>query len=411
MHRVALIACFLALLILQSNVGSGRSLSPDKPQEIQSPAGNGSGEPNLTTAADGRVYLSWLEPVQPKGHALRLAVRSKGGAWSTLPTIAQGGNWFVNWADFPSILALPDGSLAAHWLAKSAPGTYAYNVNVSLSRDGGKTWSKPILPHRDGTPNEHGFVSMVPEPSGGLAAVWLDGRKMKGGGEHSERGPSSNEMTLMYTTIAPDGKLGDEVLLDGRVCECCQTSAANTPNGMTIVYRDRSEKEIRDIAIVRVRNGKASEPQPLSKDGWEINGCPVNGPAISSAGNNVAVAWFTGAEDQARVNAVLSSNGGMTFGAPIRIDDGNPLGRVGMIALPSGEALVSWLEKTGKGAQVRLRRVLPNNSRGESITVSETGAARSSGFPRITKSGSEIIIAWTDTASGGKVRTAILALQ
>ena len=30
---------------------------------------------------------------------------------------ASGDDWFVNWADFPSVIALPDGSLAAHWPA------------------------------------------------------------------------------------------------------------------------------------------------------------------------------------------------------------------------------------------------------------------------------------------------------
>jgi hypothetical protein len=37
------------------------------------------------------------------------------------------------------MVALPDGSLAAHWLVKSGSGTYAYDVNISRSFDGGKT--------------------------------------------------------------------------------------------------------------------------------------------------------------------------------------------------------------------------------------------------------------------------------
>jgi hypothetical protein len=36
-------------------------------REIDSPAGAGSSEPNLSVGPDGRVYLSWFEPVQPKG--------------------------------------------------------------------------------------------------------------------------------------------------------------------------------------------------------------------------------------------------------------------------------------------------------------------------------------------------------
>src|SRR5262249_13327712 len=219
-----------------------------------------------------------------------------------------------------------------------------------ISRDGGRTWGEAIVPNRDRTQTERGFVSMIPA-NGGIAIVWLNGRKMTGGdsdaaghgsaekarsgasqltgdndhqhtgdndhqhtgGDHGAAGhgwaASEMEMSLMYTMIGLDGTLGKEVLLDGRVCECCQTSAAPTPDGMAVVYRDRSEKEVRDISIVRLKNGQWSEPQPLSKDGWEINGCPVNGPAISSAGRSVAVAWFTAAGGQPRGFAPLFSHG------------------------------------------------------------------------------------------------------
>ncbi len=405
-------------------------------REIDSPAGPGSGEPNLSVGPDGRVYLSWLEPVQskgPKGYALKFAVRSRGGKWSAPRTITQGENRFDS-----SILALPDGSLAAYWLAKSGPGRHANDVNLSISRDGGRTWGKAIVPHRDRTPTGRGFVSMVPA-NGGIAVVWLDGRKMAGGdrgaaehdsaeqsragasqhtGDHQHTGggdhraaghgsaASKMEMSLMSNMIGLDGTLGKEVLLDGRVCECCQTSAAPTPDGMAVVYRNRSEKEVRDISIVRLKNGQWSEPQPLSKDGWEINGCPVNGPAISSAGQNLAVAWFTAAREQPRVYTALSADGGATFGPQILVGEGSPVGRVDIIALPSGNALVSWVERTPGGAEVRARIMRPDGAKAPAVVIAET----SSGVPRIKMLGDEVVIAWTDLRNIRKVRTAILRM-
>lgn len=403
--------------------------------EIDSPAGAGSGEPSLSAGPDGRVYLSWVEPIQPKGYALKFAVRSMGGRWSAPRTITQIESSLAS-----SIVALPDGSLAAQWLTKNGTGMHASNVNVSMSRDGGQTWAKAIVPHRDGTQTEHGFVSIIPA-NGGIAAVWLDGRKMKAGdrgatghgeaerdrahtGQHTRggdhgaghgpggHGPAlSEEMSLMVTMIGRDGTLGKEVLLDGRVCECCQTSAAPTPDGMAVVYRDRSEKEVRDISIVRFKNGQWSKPQDLSKDAWEINGCPVNGPAISSAGQNVAVAWFTAARDQARVYAKLSADGGATFGPQIVIDDGNPTGRVDIIALPSKNAFVSWVERTPNGTEIRARLVRPDRSKAPAIVVVQTGPnARPTGFPRMKMSGDEVVIAWMDSLNTGKVRTSILKM-
>jgi hypothetical protein len=392
-------------------------------REIDSPAGAGSVEPSLSVGTDGRVYLSWLEPIQPKGYTLKFAVRARGGAWSTPRTITLGENRFDS-----SILALPDGSLAAYWLKKSGPGMHANDINLSISRDGGRTWGEAIVPHRDRTQIGRGFVSMIPA-NRGIAVVWLDGHKTAGsdrgagghgpaekaraasqhtGGNHraAGHGPAASEMemSLMYTMIGLDGKHGEEVLLDGRVCECCRTAAAPTPDGMAVVYRDRSEKEVRDISIVRLKNERWSEPQPLSKDGWEINGCPINGPAISSAGQNLAVAWFTAARDQSRVYAALSADGGATFGPHILVEDGSPIGRVDTIALPSGNAFVSWAGRTPSGAEVRARIVRPDGSKAPAIIVAES----SSGVPQMKMSGDEVVIAWTDSRNIRKVRIAII---
>jgi len=168
---------------------------------------------------------------------------------------------------------------------------------------------------------------------------------------------------LMYTTILPNGTLGAEVQIDKRVCECCQTSMAATPDGLIAVYRDRSDKEIRDISIVRYANGRWSQPEALTKDGWEIDGCPINGPAISSNGKSVAVAWFTAPDDKPQVNLLTSTDAGRSFGKKIRIDEGNPVGRVNVASRASGGAVVSWVERTGQGAQVRIREIAANGTR------------------------------------------------
>jgi hypothetical protein len=376
--------------------------------EIVSPAGAGSAEPNLTVSSDGKVFFSWIEP-SGKTSFLKFSVLGNNNQWSPPQTIAKGDNWFVNWADFPSMIAMPDGRLAAHWLAKSGAGTYAYDVNIAFSRDGGQTWGKPIIPHQDGAQSEHGFVSLLPAPSGGLAAIWLDGRKMKNGG-HDTHGEAAGNMTLMYTTIGADGKPGKELPIDGRVCECCQTSAVRTQDGIAVVYRDRSPEEIRDIAIARFSKGAWSQPENLSKDGWQINGCPVNGPSISANGNHVAAAWFNAPNDSSMVKVAISKDAARTFGPAVRVDDGDPIGRVDVVALSSGSALVSWLERTDKGAQVRVRHVSPDGTRQPSVVVSDTSTARSSGFPRMEISGNRAIIVWTDSSSGGKVRTAVMKL-
>ena len=372
-------------------------------RELVSPAGQGSGQPNLTVSPDGSVYLSWIEKVGEGRFSLRFAVKEKD-RWSTPRVIAEGSNWFVNWADFPSMIVLPDGSLAAHWLVKSAPETFDYDVTISRSFDGGRTWSKPFVPHRDGVKAEHGFVSLFAARDGNLSAVWLDGREMKPAtGDHAH---GHGEMTLRYVKIKRDGSLTDDASLDARVCECCQTSAAMTADGPVIVYRDRSDQEIRDISIVRLHDGKWSKPGPVFKDNWQINGCPVNGPSVAAAGRRVAVAWYTGVNDKPRVKLSFSDNSGVSFGEPVIIDDGNPAGRVETLLLSDGSALVCWLEKVPGGGEVRVRRVMPDGQSNPSIIVSTTGAARSNGFPQMARSGNVIVFAWT----GSRVFTAAMKL-
>src|SRR5262249_23503721 len=167
----------LGAVLVSTAIGVAQMKTPSPFSEIPSPAATGSGEPNLTVASDGRVFFSWIESSGQASY-LKFSSLSANNQWSAAQTIAQGNNWFVNWADFPSMIALPDGSLAAHWLAKSGSETFDYDITISRSFDGGKTWGKPFVPHRDGVKAEHGFVSMFAAKDGSLAAVWLDGREM-----------------------------------------------------------------------------------------------------------------------------------------------------------------------------------------------------------------------------------------
>ncbi|HWP71520.1 MAG TPA: sialidase family protein [Gemmatimonadaceae bacterium] len=369
---------------------------------IDAPAGPNSGEPNLAVDGAGRVHLSWLERNADSSVSLRLAVRDNG-QWSTPVTVTTGRDLFVNWADFPSVFVAPSGRIVMHWLQRQPGGKYSYGVRVSQSTDGGASWSDPKQLHDDQGAGEHGFVSFFAADGDSVEAIWLDGRATGGEGHEGHHG----SMQLGNGRIAADGGITPSVMVDDRICDCCQTSAAVTARGPVVVYRDRSAEEIRDIAIVRRVNGKWTEPTRVHADDWHIEGCPVNGPSVVADGDDVAVAWFTGARDTAKVNIAFSKDAGATFSAPVRVDDGQPAGRVDVEFDGDGRAMVTWLERVGQeGAEVRLRAIAPDGMRGDVMVVANSAAARSSGFPRMVRSGDELIFAWTQPGDTARVRMA-----
>jgi hypothetical protein len=145
----------------------------------------------------------------------------------------------------------------------------------------------------------------------------------------------------------------------------------------------------------------------VRRDGWRIDACPVNGPAVAAEGERVAVAWFTAAADTPRVRVAFSGDAGDTFGAPVRVDAGDPTGRVDVELLPGGSALVSWLERTeGGGAEVLARVVSPGDQAGTPLVVASSTAERAGGFPRMARSGEWIIFAWTEPGDSPRVRVA-----
>jgi hypothetical protein len=362
-------------------------------EPLPTPTAARSGQPQLSVSNRG-VILSWIERTGDTA-TLKFAETTPTG-WSEPQTVASGRDWFVNWADVPSVARLKDGTLVAHWLQKSGPGTYAYDVRLSYSKDGGRTWAPSFLPHHDGTKTEHGFVSMFDAPGGGLGLVWLDGRAMAG---HEGGG----DMSLRFAAFDGTWKQAADSAIDQRVCECCPTSVAMTADGPLVAYRDRSPTEVRDIYVTRLENGTWTTPRAVHHDGWQVPACPVNGPALSARARDVAVAWFTANGNQPRAFVAFSSDAGRTFGSPVRLDDEATLGRVDIELLPDGSAAAAYVEFANKRASFRVRRIARDGARSAPITIAVLEGTRTSGLPRMALFGDALYFAWIE---GDVVRTA-----
>jgi len=375
--------------------------------QLSSPAKDSCAEPSLFTDSMGLVYLSWIEK-KGKTNYFKFSILENDNpiaiGWSEPVIIDTGNNWFVNWADYPMLAADGANNLMAHFLAKSGDSKYAYDVKFLNSDNSGKSWSPAKTLHDDGKQAEHGFVSMVPY-NNDFFVSWLDGRNT--GMEESKEDHEGHhgQMSLRSAIVDKQGNKKEEWELDNRVCDCCQTSATVTTNGPVVVYRDRSDDEIRDMAIVRYVNGAWTAPQIIFPDQWKIAGCPVNGPRADAIGNHLAIAWFSMPDKNGQVNVIFSEDGGATFKKPIRIDEGNPIGRVDVVMLDEKTVVVSWME----GTLIKAVKVSADGTKQTSIQIASSSESRSSGFPQMTRSGKRLIFAWTDDKEK-TVRVASLTL-
>ncbi|MBN8651991.1 MAG: exo-alpha-sialidase [Cytophagales bacterium] len=389
---------FFVLLVLLTIVGC---TSKDV-VEVSTPAVAESAEPFLFTDEAGQVYLSWIEKLDTIS-TLKFS-KWNNGSWSAPNLIAAGNNWFVNWADYP-MLAVNKEKFVAHFLAKSGDGKFTYDVNLTTSNDG-ITWNKPVVIHDDQKQAEHGFVSLLPYGDNFLVA-WLDGRNtvMEGMENMDHHDGHHGVMTLRAAVVDPSGNKLNEWELDSRTCDCCQTAAALTSTGPVVVYRDRSEQEVRDVSITRFVDGAWTVPQSVYADNWKIAGCPVNGPRVDANGNNLVVAWFTSAGNEPAVRVIFSQDGGASFGRPVRVDAGNPIGHVDVV-LVNDDAVVSWME-TGS---INVMRINKDGIRSNVKQIATTSEARSSGFPQMTRLNNQLFFAWTDDETK-MIKSAILDID
>jgi len=393
--RHQIVTYFFSLLVLvfgMAGCGSepGTDMTTSEIRLLETPAAIGSMGPNLVAGAGGSAILSWIEPFGD-GSALRYSALD-GDAWGMPQTVASGDNWFVNWADFPSVVPVSESLWAGHWLVRREAGGYAYDIYAAISADGGATWSEPFTPHSDDTDTEHGFVTIFPN-DGGVGMVWLDGRKMV---NDVTDDVAASGMTIRSATFGADLSATREVLVDDLICDCCQTDVAITADGPVVVYRDRSVVEIRDIYVSRLVNGEWQEGQAVSDDNWEIPGCPVNGPVIKANGSDVAVAWFTASNERPVVKAAWSADSGQSFSKPIEVSSDQPLGHVGSALLPNGDLVVSWHHRTGGGrAELVLRRVSASGEMGNVHVLQEAADIFAFSVPQLLFVKNELIASWT----------------
>lgn len=366
-------------------------------------------QPSITAAPGGGFILTWQQR-EGTTTSLHFAKLDDQGVLQRQGRIAQSAptqTWFVNWADFPALVVLDNGDWVTYWLQKRSNGTYAYDIYLTRSTDEGRTWSEAIIPHRDATASEHGFVSLVPAGEDRVLAIWLDGRNTAGAGH--DHAASAGAMTLRSATINRSGKMSDESEIDARTCDCCSTDAARIGAETLLIYRDRSGEEIRDMAFSRRnRAGRWSAPAIVHADRWKISGCPVNGPALAVNDGRALAVWTTMQGEDLSVRAALGNARG--FSGMFELDHGSgTLGRVDAAPFGRRAFLVSWVTQESVADDHRIESPKTEVTRihldlidrrakiSERAILATLPKASNPGMPRIAASGGMAIAVWTQS--------------
>lgn len=366
------------------------------------PAGPNSEAPNLFVSS-GSVLASWIETID--GHPSIRWARFAAGKWSPATTVISSDDLLVNWADVPAI-AEAGSSI---WVAfpERNRNREGYRAALVMSEDGGKSFTRRGALHSDGSDSEHGFVAFTPEDKNTIRAFWLDGRATL-----PAPGKTNASLAMGLYSAVVGASVTQELLLDERTCDCCNLAVGTSDRGTIVAYRDRDEKEVRDISVIYKDGTAFSKPAPVHEDTYRIAGCPVNGPALATIDTRVALAWYTYAQEEPRVKMAFSSDAGAHFGRAVTITESNgsvaPLGRVAVAWADNDDAIVAYVESEREKARIVVRRVHSDGRAFAPVVVAETRPDRKSGFPKIVSFDKLLLVVWTDGESPSRVRAKTL---
>lgn len=375
--------------------------------EIASPAPKHSLGPSWAVDTAGRPWLSWIEtngaPAPTTGHQHGHASAGTGAnaialaefdpatnAWRPAQRIVTSETVSPSSSDIP-LVAFGSERLHALWTDGHGGAWRSHSANRGASWSAPEPWTK-----RSAEVEKFALARLA---DGRVLAAWLDGRDKKAGGQ-------MQQLRARVIDAADDS----EILVDGSVCDCCQTTLAPLlDGGALLAYRGRAAQEVRDIFVARFNGKTWAEPRLLNADDWRINGCPVNGPRLASDGSRVAAAWFTAADNTPRVLASYSPDASARWLNPLRIDRGQPAGHVDTVLLHDGALLATWLENDGS---LWLRRITPEFSATDPVALAPKGTALGRSHPRLAllqdyaggRSAAELAVAFTGDGDNPGVR-------
>jgi hypothetical protein len=194
--------------------------------------------------------------------------------------------------DGPKLSFGPKGQMYVSWTRPTGKN-YSGDIRFSASTDGGAVWSAAVNVHRDEQVITHRFGSMIVDRSGRIFIIWIDKRDAVAA---TAANGAKYEGGALYYAVSDDGGAhwrGDFKIAD-HSCECCRIALTQDAEGAPLAFwRHVYPSGERDHALVKLTaDGKVGPIQRATFDGWKIEACPHQGPALAVADQTTHAVWF-----------------------------------------------------------------------------------------------------------------------
>ncbi len=300
-------------------------------------------------------------------------------------------------------IAMHGDTVAVLWTSRRGAAT---EIRLAVSQDGGRSFGPSRRVSAEGVPGTRGWGSLLVEEQGRVQALWLDTRvaaiaaaAARDGGSptphvHGSGPMPSTRQDVYAAAIDADGTV-HERLVTTAVCFCCKTAIVRTGTDFWGAWRDVYGDNIRDISFARLTGPGELSRVRVSQDGWQIAGCPEDGPAMAVAPGSVftGIVWPTVVPGPSPAKGIFFAEtaDGQSFAPRVRVDnDKGTASHPGMAITSTGLVGVTWdvVEAKGRRIELRVRR----HGTWDPIETITSGQPDMS--PTIGVVGDDFLVAW-----------------
>ena len=300
------------------------------------------------------------------------------------------------------------------WTSKGDAGT---RLATARSTDGGKTFGvASVVPGSD-APGNRGWESIAADGRGRVVALWLDHREMARGSREGAHHHGADGSASASSSATSDGaaraqasqlyfgslseNAGARGIAHG-VCYCCKTAlVTGAGDAIFAAWRHVYPGNMRDMAFAASRDGGRtfSAPVRVSEDGWQIEGCPENGPAMTvDRDQRTHIVWPTVVREKGQSTLALfhaSTRDGRAFTARSPLPVSGPAYHPRLVTMVDGSLLAAWDEVVNGARRIRLARGRPDGGDRIAFTSIDRAQPIQAQYPALAATPSGAIVAWS----------------